>query len=59
MIPRKLKFISDDNEIEWQSSDKNGHKYLYTKSIEKLGFVLEVTQEQLDKLIKNKIVEIL
>ena len=64
MIPAKIRIISDRNELELQPNatnkvKSNQHIYKYTKSITKLGQLLAYTEFEIDKLIENKLIEIL
>ncbi len=55
-VPKEIKILSDGNELQFQETIKlkEGliHKYKYSKSKTKKGTVLELSQEQLDKLLK-------
>lgn len=62
---QKIKIISDGNELEYQNSitpDKkkaNHLIYKYTKSETKLGQLMGWTEFEIDKLLENKLIEIL
>ena len=62
-IPAKILIVTDSNELEY-SETKLVSKvpmlyYRYTKSITKLDTLLPLTNEQLEKMIKNNIAKIL
>jgi len=62
--PNKIRIISDGNELELQpaSTSKlkvNQHVYKYTKSIEKLGQLLSYSEFEIDKLLENKLIEVI
>jgi|WorMetDrversion2_6_1045231.scaffolds.fasta_scaffold481001_2 hypothetical protein len=64
MIPQKIKIISDGNELEYQSSIIDKKKpthliYKYTKSITKLGELMGWSEFEIEKLLENKLIEIL
>ncbi len=63
-IPNKLLVLSDDNELEYVRTvthDERGKKidatneYKYTKSVTKLGFILQLSITDIENKIKNKI----
>lgn len=55
-VPKEIKILSDNNELSFVETIKlkEGliHKYVYSRSKSKKGTVLELSQEQLDKLLK-------
>jgi hypothetical protein len=57
MTPQKLLIPSDDNELTFSKIvGKEKHlEYTYTKSVTKLGTTLTISQEDVDKKIKNQI----
>lgn len=57
MIPPKLTIPSDDTIIELKHfNDKTKiATYIYVKSLAKLGMELKITEEQLQKNIKNNL----
>jgi len=62
--PNKIRIISDFNELELQplivNKTKAGyHTYRYTKSIEKLGQLMQWTEFEITKLLENKLIEII
>lgn len=64
MIYQKLRIISDGNELEYQSSIIDKKKpthliYKYTKSITKLGELMGWSEFEIEKLLENKLIEIL
>ena len=56
-LPLKIKFLSDGNELEFQNTVKNYNIYRYTKSESKLNRLIGWTNEELEKLLRNKIIE--
>lgn len=61
---QKIKIISDGNELEYQSSIIDKKKpthliYKYTNSITKLGQLMGWTEFEIEKLLENKLIEIL
>jgi len=57
-FPPKIKFKSDDTELKYISETKNGiATYQYTKSQTKNGMQLVATIEQVNKLLKDKLIE--
>jgi len=63
MIPQKLRIISDGNELELQPTvfskvKSNHHTYKYVVSKSKLGQLIAWTEFELDKLLENKLIEI-
>ena len=64
MIHLKIRIISDGNELEYQSSIIDKKKpthliYKYSKSITKLGQLMGWTEFEIEKLLENKLIEIL
>jgi len=64
MIYQKIKIISDGNELEYQSSIIDKKKpthliYKYSKSITKLGEIMGWSEFEIEKLLENKLIEIL
>lgn len=51
--------MSDNNQLELLESKKGNHIYKYTKSITKKGQLLGLTEAEIDKHIKNNIIEVL
>lgn len=55
-VPAVIKILSDGNELSFVETIKVKdvllHKYVYTVSKYKKGIVLELTDEQLSKLLK-------
>lgn len=57
-FPPKIKFKSDDTELNYISETKKGiATYQYTKSKTKNGMQLVATIEQVNKLLKDKLIE--
>lgn len=64
MIPQRIKIISDGNELEYQSSIFDKKKpthliYKYIKSITKEGQLMGWTEFEIEKLLENKLIEII
>lgn len=66
MIPQKIKIVSDGDELLFVEKLEGNAKqkkelliYKYTKSLTKQGLLLPMPPEQLDKMLKDKIVEII
>jgi hypothetical protein len=66
MPPKKIKVVSDGNELEYQTtisplpSSKNKQifiTYKYTKSDTKMGKLIGWTEQEFDILIKNGIIK--
>ena len=64
MIYQKIKIISDGNELEYQNfiTDKKKPTHLiykYSKSITKEGQLMGWTEFEIEKLLENKLIEII
>lgn len=51
--PKVIKILSDNNELEFIFEKKGIYSYKYSKSKTKKGTVLELSENDLNKLIKN------
>lgn len=68
-LPHKLLIPTDGNELEYVETlqpnsptnkfKKELHIYRYTKSETKLGMLLPLPQEQLDKMVQNSMAKII
>lgn len=57
MPPKNIKIVSDGNELEYQNSIKDYHVYKYTVSETKKGNLAGWTNDEITKLLKNKIIQ--
>jgi len=53
IVPNKIKIIADDNELIYVDSKKGIHRYQYLKSKTKKGEYLELSENDLIKLLNN------
>lgn len=56
-VPLKIKFNSDQNELEYQNKVKDHYVYKYTKSKTKKDNLLGLTETEISKLIANHIIK--
>lgn len=56
IVPLTIKFLSDNNELVFQNVIKGINIYRYTKSETKLDRLLGLTDAEIEKLLKNKII---
>lgn len=54
-FPKKIKVVSDGNELELDSFNADSGVYRYTKSITKKGMKLSATKEYLTQMLKDKL----
>lgn len=59
IVPLTIKFLSDNNELAFQNVIKGMNIYKYTKSETKLDRLLGLTDAEIEKLLKNKTIEII
>ena len=53
IIPTKIKIKSDDTELVFVDSKKGMFRYQYSKSKEKKGLYLELSENDLKKMMVN------